>query len=587
MKTKNTSNKNTTPKGEQIRDGYLCDLPEDIQTTVMNIHKLIVAELNALVGTYDYKDIKDSQWAMSCIDQFLANPSPKGEIGAIRVYKKGKTYRCMIQITGHFRNHQYGWIEELLHEIIKRTYVNIKPKIRKYYNYTITNEGEMGEPFEGFDVYPPNKIVKAIWDKLDDRNTRTLKESAETEEICEATNLPATSDITEAEAKSVLTKLAATIIKDHNKVNASTLNTISNCINQGLLSHWARGYRKLTLTVDSRQGAKTLEFKAPRISKDFVERFIAGRETMTGLIHRSPEINIKVSADIFNTMKMPADLFNFFRSAVKYYDARIEKYAESLYETMAKLNRKTGLIIQLTNLKGIVSTALVGLFKFDNVDMSNRTMFDVNKDDITTLQNTINNIVKRYKNPGEHPNEIIKEIQNEIQRTKTAMQKSFPIDENYDCFNGLAEAVEKLFTGKYDNLLREHVESVLAAESDNEWRKTVSGGTRILTEQFGVKKLKKIPADLVSYIVIEAESIKDANDKMMISSYCLSKLEIVEWYIELLEVGSKKYIVPHTKPYLENIRTQLLAAHKKIMATPIPKADRPIIDIQYPKGYEG
>lgn len=53
------------------------------------------------------------------------------------------------------------------------------------------------------------------------------------------------------------------------------------------------------------------------------------------------------------------------------------------------------------------------------------------------------------------------------------------------------------------------------------------------------KKLKKIPSDLVSYIQIETEAIKDANDKMMISSYCLSKLETVNWYLELLEVGSR------------------------------------------------
>ena len=55
------------------------------------------------------------------------------------------------------------------------------------------------------------------------------------------------------------------------------------------------------------------------------------------------------------------------------------------------------------------------------------------------------------------------------------------------------------------------------------------------------KKLKKIPYDLVSYIQIETEAIRDANDKMMISSYCLAKLELVNWYLELLEVGSKKY----------------------------------------------
>ena len=102
------------------------------------------------------------------------------------------------------------------------------------------------------------------------------------------------------------------------------------------------------------------------------------------------------------------------------------------------------------------------------------------------------------------------------------------------------------------------------------------------------KKLKKIPSDLVSYIQIETEAIKDANDKMMISSYCLSKLETVNWYLELLEVGSKKYIVPQSKAHLEMIRNQLMACHKAIMAVKITSLnDRPLLDIKYPKGYEG
>jgi len=104
----------------------------------------------------------------------------------------------------------------------------------------------------------------------------------------------------------------------------------------------------------------------------------------------------------------------------------------------------------------------------------------------------------------------------------------------------------------------------------------------------GPEKLKKIPYDLVSYIQIECESIKDTNDKMMISSYCLGKLETVNWYLELLEVGSEKYEVPHSKSELENIKAQLSACHKMIMAVKITNPnDRPIIDIRYPKGYEG
>ena len=56
------------------------------------------------------------------------------------------------------------------------------------------------------------------------------------------------------------------------------------------------------------------------------------------------------------------------------------------------------------------------------------------------------------------------------------------------------------------------------------------------------KKLKKIPSDLVSYIQIETESIRD----------------------------------------------QLMECHKAIMAVKIVRpSERPIIDIKYPEGYEG
>ena len=76
------------------------------------------------------------------------------------------------------------------------------------------------------------------------------------------------------------------------------------------------------------------------------------------------------------------------------------------------------------------------------------------------------------------------------------------------------------------------------------------------------KKLKKIQYDLVSYIQIETEAIKDFNDKQMISSYCLHKLEVVNWYLDLLEKGSNKYIVPQSKEHLEMVRDQLMECHK-------------------------
>ncbi len=102
------------------------------------------------------------------------------------------------------------------------------------------------------------------------------------------------------------------------------------------------------------------------------------------------------------------------------------------------------------------------------------------------------------------------------------------------------------------------------------------------------KKLKRISYDTVAYIQIETEAIRDYNDKQMISSYCISKLEMVNWYIELINVGSTKYIVTQSLHELETIRDQLMECHKDIMRVKITRqGDRPLMDIKYPKGYEG
>lgn len=88
------------------------------------------------------------------------------------------------------------------------------------------------------------------------------------------------------------------------------------------------------------------------------------------------------------------------------------------------------------------------------------------------------------------------------------------------------------------------------------------------------KKLKKIPYDLVAYIQIETEAIKTKNDKMIIASYCQSKLELVEWYLALVESGSDKYIIPHREAELMEIRDQLKECYENIMAVKIKKSER-------------
>lgn len=752
---------------EKVRDGYLGDLPPDIQKKVMEAHKLVVSLARELLDEEPYSDLKDSNWAMSCIDEFCAMPRDKDQIGSIRVYKNGKRYKCMIQLTGHFRNHQYGWIEELLHEFIKNIHQTAKIQIRKKWDMTLDNEGNSGNPFEGFDIYPNPKLVKDIWDKLEDRKTLTVTESgivleSDNDDFMErsvlrgtdqysakklpdglmklvretnmliydtfkelakdpkysaltnrdrdfkkalqlldgtghkteigfvdiadadedihvrivvtpeprsrltdwsaggdsagdaenalrelmkavndklskkfhrenptkylglegdegkeffviecygdyATKLKAYLDnpksgsfteaatpgqeynanMTEAEAKRTLHTLSQSIINNKGKkVTQYTANIYANIITKNLLSKWAPGYQRFSITLDDYQSFNYFNFRVPKMTSDFVGRFIEGKEKLEGLLHRNPEIRVKMSPRLFSNMTNADEAFNFFKAAIKYYDNSLEKYARALMAEVMKLDRPTKNLIATTKLSGIVTLPMSLLFSFDDVKMSDTSTFKVSQSDIKAVNQFVKNITTRYAAPEKEKSAIIKDLKEMVSSLRDV---TVSMNENTGNLLDLPETVEKYYNGGFNSVMEQARQKFYEEQIDvAAMRMQQNPEVRLLTEKFGVKKLKKIPTDLVAYITIEAESIKDANDKMMIASYCLGKIEIVEWYIELLEVGSNKYIVPHTKPYLESVRTQLLACYKKIMATPIPKQqDRPLIDIQYPKGYEG
>lgn len=647
---------------ETVRDGYFCDLPEDLQRKVIDANKIISNVIDETLNDPAYADLKDSNWAMSCIDDFRTAPTAKGEVGSVRIFRKGSKFECMIQATGHFRNHQYGWIEELLHDFIRDIHQSARTTIRKKHDLRLDDEGSHGNSFEGFDVYPSSKIAKEMWDKFEDRKTKALTEDGyeidlETGEIMfEKGFVPEVSDdlalyyelykgkmsyddyfnershgklkysfrngidtkndplklgrgyhkestivessttpeynveMSESQAKKTLRTLSQGLINDfakdkNKKVTQYTANIYANIITKNLLPKWANGYRKFSIVLDSYQSFFTFEFKVPTMSQDFISRYINGREPINAFLHRIPEIKVKMSPRIFHTMKDPDDAFNFFKAAIKYYDSGIEKYSKSLMSEAMKLNHNMKHLISTTKLSGIVTYPMQLLFVFDDVHMDNKNTFSIDQNDIKKINQFFKNIYTNYAAPEKEKKKIVEDVKEMVK----VLRESCEYDENIKSICYLPEEVDKFLSGRYDDQIEIADSKFIREQVDFEDMKNQKDPqVTYLQEKFGVKKLKKIPTDLVAYISIETEAIRDANDKMMIASYTLGKIEIVEWYIELLDTGSKKYVVPHTKPYLETVRTQLLACYKKIMDTPIPKNnDRPLIDVKYPKGYEG
>ena len=103
------------------------------------------------------------------------------------------------------------------------------------------------------------------------------------------------------------------------------------------------------------------------------------------------------------------------------------------------------------------------------------------------------------------------------------------------------------------------------------------------------KKLKPIPRDVVSYIISQKNAIRDTNDQAMISGYTCSKLELVDFYLNCLDVHDYRYIVPHNRQYLVQMQNDLNRCLQDILRVkPVNRLDRVWrVNVTYPEGFGG
>ena len=104
------------------------------------------------------------------------------------------------------------------------------------------------------------------------------------------------------------------------------------------------------------------------------------------------------------------------------------------------------------------------------------------------------------------------------------------------------------------------------------------------------KKLKPLPArDIVSYITVEMNAIRDSNDQAMLAGYTCSKLELCDFYINCIDTQDDRYVVPHDRAYLVRFQSDLNRLLTQILAIkPVNKADRVWkVNVTYPEGWRG
>ena len=105
---------------------------------------------------------------------------------------------------------------------------------------------------------------------------------------------------------------------------------------------------------------------------------------------------------------------------------------------------------------------------------------------------------------------------------------------------------------------------------------------------FGKKDLKRIDPAEIDYIDVKTTAMKDVTDKMMIVSYIHSKLDLVEYYISILEnpKTARKYNVPYSMDQLRQLQKRLNRQRLVALNYKIPLRNTSLL-VSYPTGYEG
>lgn len=153
--------------------------------------------------------------------------------------------------------------------------------------------------------------------------------------------------------------------------------------------------------------------------------------------------------------------------------------------------------------------------------------------------------------------------------------------------------VQKNIQSVSDTFFKAATASVMSDEVKTEWvcdrvdRLMNSAMNQYMTEAFGVKKMKRIDPMDFDYIELDTKNIKSNDDKMALISFIYSRLNIIDYYIEILNSPqAKKYYIPHTLQELQSMKERLMKTKDFVMNYTIPEVKYGI-SVNYPAGYEG
>lgn len=588
----------------EYKDIKLSQIPQEIREKIMKAHKVVCDTVEAQFS--DNKSLKDD----TEINNFKSNfcKSIKDSERTVRVYKlEGNKYDCMIQLMNHVSTENLKNANKI-HDFAKKVFNEVKKIVDKKFNMRLDNENsESKEKFEGFDIYPDAEDSKQIWETAenlkdavtsegdsesdnehelkkgkkpakkaveDDTSTKAVKESTEYLEVYQEADefLNFLDEYIEEEAKEVkqvepskdfkgkLTALGKKIV-DSKKVTDSDMKILTNEVKNEVLAKNKDTFKldlgRFEFKLDNSKENARFEIVCDPPSSDFIKKFLNGTANLAEWFSKSCA-GVKLNKYLLTAMKGTADIFHFQQNLFnKYIKKGLNEIFEELQKQFMALSADVKTVIGETELKSVFSLVLHQALCFTKVNFSDYKMFENAKKDVMETMDKVFTLLKGVTK--ENKAEVLKKIK-EITKV---YKENVSYSEMYKDIMMLESGVTNYLEGKYDDLIQKREREFRYKQFD--FTKSSNFETNWQLESNQIQKLKPIHQEMFVLIKDQYKKIKNYKDKMKLAGYILSKLRVVNWYLEIQNKGNSSYLVPHSVLELENFQKELDKWYNRIM----------------------
>ena len=549
-------------KFKSYKDVKISELPSKLRTNIKDAHDIVVNNMEKVFKSK--ADLKNDPNIIEFKKNFIKNIPDSNK--RVRLYNIGNgKYDCMIQLMNHVKVPSDQETATKIRDFVANVYKKSSPQVKAKVHCRLDDESkDPRSNFEGFDIYPDPKTSKIAWNSLE--NKKVLKESDDgTQDLANSIVISTwlsqqyANGITEAEKKFAI--LGERLLKD-GKVDNSFMTILNNEIKEEFIGKTSSkkivskydnqiNKKEFKLSLSEKKG-KLFEFECKPPTEEILQKLLNGRGELHEFIMES-NAKMKISKELLLSIKEKRDLYDFFELAFYYYRYSLKDICKMIKKNFINLDRTTKQLISDTDMKSIFTLVLhqALVFEGDDISLGGRNIFhQAKKDTEKTIKWAVGLLNKLKANK--------KEVMDEINSTIKSYKESIDYSPIYMDIIHLDQTIEKFYNGQYNNVIQK-CKDRLYSECVNH-RDSEKFDIRIMVEKYGLSRLKSIDKNIISDF---KEQLKSDKDQLEIAADLIPYIERVNWYLDILDKNTPRYIINQPKKELDQIQSDLYSLYKE------------------------